>query len=206
MRSRDMRSRDYGQDVLAVTRRSPSLPPVVDAEQDMVVEDAASGYCGAIVGFEAGGVILEDRHGRRRVFPCDVGAFLLEGKRVTLARPSRTAPGPAARTASGSVAVHGARARVARASRIYVEGLHDAALVERVWGDDLRIDDPIAAPRFGGLDIEIQHELPVVTKELGPRVKVPFDQAVLDEEPPRYERIDRSVADAAPGDDGQSKQ
>ena len=30
------------------------------------------------------------------------------------------------------------RARVARASRIFVEGRHDAELVEKVWGDDLR--------------------------------------------------------------------
>jgi hypothetical protein len=38
------------------------------------------------------------------------------------------------------VAVSGARARVARASRILVEGRHDAELVEKVWGDDLRIE------------------------------------------------------------------
>ena len=31
-----------------------------------------------------------------------------------------------------------AQARVARQSRIYVEGRHDAELVERIWGDDLR--------------------------------------------------------------------
>ena len=41
-------------------------------------------------------------------------------------------------TASGSYAVAGERARVARASRIWVEGRHDAELVEKVWGDDLR--------------------------------------------------------------------
>ncbi len=44
------------------------------------------------------------------------------------------------RTASGSVAVQGVKARVARASRIFVEGRHDAELVEKVWGDDLRIE------------------------------------------------------------------
>ncbi len=46
----------------------------------------------------------------------------------------------ASRTASGSVAVEGARARVASGSRIYVEGRHDAELVEKVWGDDLRVE------------------------------------------------------------------
>ncbi|RHA44278.1 DUF3097 family protein, partial [Cellulomonas rhizosphaerae] len=35
---------------------------------------------------------------------------------------------------------HDARARVARASRIWVEGKHDAELVEKVWGDDLRLE------------------------------------------------------------------
>jgi len=45
-----------------------------------------------------------------------------------------------ARTASGSVAVPDARARVASGSRIFVEGRHDAELVEKVWGDDLRVE------------------------------------------------------------------
>ena len=36
--------------------------------------------------------------------------------------------------------MHGATARVARASRIFVEGKHDAELVEKVWGDDLRVE------------------------------------------------------------------
>ncbi|CAM5574993.1 hypothetical protein SALBM217S_07552 [Streptomyces griseoloalbus] len=58
---------------------------------------------------------------------------------VTLVRPS-AGPARPARTASGSVAVPGARARVARAGRIYVEGRHDAELVEKVWGDDLRVE------------------------------------------------------------------
>ena len=47
---------------------------------------------------------------------------------------------PPTRTASGSIAVPGTTARVARASRIFVEGRHDAELVEKVWGDDLRIE------------------------------------------------------------------
>jgi hypothetical protein len=38
------------------------------------------------------------------------------------------------------VAVPGTKARVARASRIFVEGRHDAELVEKVWGDDLRVE------------------------------------------------------------------
>jgi hypothetical protein len=55
------------------------------------------------------------------------------------------------RTASGSRAVVGARARVARASRILVEGVHDAELVERVWGDDLRVEG-VVVERLDGAD------------------------------------------------------
>ncbi|OHV37331.1 hypothetical protein BBK14_02920 [Parafrankia soli] len=149
-----MRSRDYGHDVLAQPeRRAPRKPRTVEIESDLVVEDADSGYCGAVVGVEAGGVMLEDRRGRRRVFPLGEGAFLLDGERVTLARPRPAAPARPSRTASGSIAVPGLPARVARASRIYVEGLHDAALVERVWGDDLRIEGVVVEPLDGVDDL-----------------------------------------------------
>ena len=59
---------------------------------------------------------------------------------MILRPPTRKGPATATRTASGSVAVPGSKARVARASRIFVEGRHDAELVEKVWGDDLRIE------------------------------------------------------------------
>src|SRR4051794_35106301 len=79
--------------------------PVVEAELDLVVEDADSGFCGAVVGFEFGAVVLEDRHGNRRNFPLDPAAFLLEGRAVTLVRPApqRRQPPQWQRTASGSI-------------------------------------------------------------------------------------------------------
>jgi hypothetical protein len=81
---------------------------------------------------------------------------------VTLVRPKpKGARGPA-RTASGSVAVTGAKARVARESRIYVEGKHDAELVERVWGDDLRIEG-IVVEYLEGVD-----HLPEVVRDFRP--------------------------------------
>jgi hypothetical protein len=133
---------------------------VVEAESDLVVETADGRFCGAVVatgravdaGEHRDTVTLEDRHGRRRVFPMLPAAFLFEGRPVTLVRPSDV-PGrkPRARTASGSFAVKGHRARVARASRIWVEGVHDAALIERVWGDDLRVDGVVVEP-LGGID------------------------------------------------------
>jgi hypothetical protein len=136
--------------VLAGTWRKRKVVPEVDAERDLVVEDVDSGFCGAVVGFELGAVVLEDRHGKRRNFPLAPAAFLLEGQVVTLRRP---AAGPVAArrrvTASGSVAVAGVKAQVARASRIWVEGVHDAALVERIWGDDLRIEGVVVEPLDG---------------------------------------------------------
>ncbi|MFG3690518.1 DUF3097 domain-containing protein [Micromonospora sp. NPDC047740] len=140
----------YGEDVLAGDWRRRKVTPEVDAEPDLVVEDADSGFCGAVVGFESGAVVLEDRHGRRRNFPLLPAAFLLDGQPVTLRRPVR-APVPAARrlTASGSIAVDNVRAQVAKASRIWVEGVHDAALVERIWGDDLRIEGVVVEPLDG---------------------------------------------------------
>ena len=66
------------------------------------------------------------------------------------------APAAPTRTASGSVAVHGAKARVARASRIFVEGRHDAELVEKVWGDDLRIEG-VVVEYLGGVDDLADH-------------------------------------------------
>lgn len=111
--------------------------------RDLVVEEAGTGFTGAITRLEkiAGQICveLEDRRGVKRSFPLGPG-FLIDGKPVTLARPQRQAPAQPKRSASGSVYVEGARARTARASRIWVEGKHDAELVQKVWGHDLRIE------------------------------------------------------------------
>jgi Protein of unknown function (DUF3097) len=125
---------------------------------------------------EKDAVTLEDRHGKWRNFPLHPGIFLMDGKRVRLVRPSatsagaggRTAGGTAAggtaagRTASGSVAAPQTRAKVARASRIYVEGRHDAELVEKIWGDDLR-DVGVVVEYLGGID-----DLPAIVADFSP--------------------------------------
>jgi hypothetical protein len=154
----------YGQDVLTGDWRRRRAVPVVDAEADLVVEDAQSGFCGAVVGFESGAVVLEDRFGKRRNFPLLPAAFLLDGQPVTLSRPATANSVPAARrrTASGSIAVDNRPARVARASRIWVEGVHDAALVERIWGDDLRVEGVVVEP-LSGVDA-----LPEAVRNFGP--------------------------------------
>ncbi|MBB3093715.1 hypothetical protein FHR83_001364 [Actinoplanes campanulatus] len=140
----------YGEDVLAGDWRRRKVTPEVEAEPDLVVEDADSGFCGAVVGFELGAVVLEDRNGRRRNFPLAPAAFLLDGRPVTLVRPVAGRIKKQRRvTASGSIAVDDVRAQVAKASRIWVEGIHDAALVERIWGDDLRIEGIVVEPLDG---------------------------------------------------------
>lgn len=156
-----MRSRRYEEDVLAPPSHKPAVPPRVAAEPGLVVEDSAGEFCGAIVGCEQDAVTLEDRHGRRRVFPLSE-TFLLEGTRVALVRPVQQTPPGSARTASGSIAPPASRARIARASRIYVEGKHDAELVEKVWGDDLR-DVGVVVEPLHGID-----DLPGVVAEFGP--------------------------------------
>ena len=100
--------------------------------------ERADGFVGAVVGVAKQTVELEDRNGRVRAFPLGPG-FLIDGDPVILVRP-HTASAATARTASGSRAVESSRARVARGSRIFVEGRHDAELIEKVWGADLRVE------------------------------------------------------------------
>ncbi len=150
-----MRPDRYGIDVLADGGRAarPSVPSV-PAERGLVVECARSGWCGAVVDWQKGAdgwaVVLEDRHGTRRPFALGP-TFLIDGQLVDLQRPAGPTNAAAGRTASGSVAVMGQRARVARASRIWVEGRHDAELVEAVWGDDLRLEG-VVVEELGGVD------------------------------------------------------
>jgi hypothetical protein len=144
----------YGTDVLSGDWKKPPRGRTVEVvvEHGMVVEDATTGFCGEVMVIEKdlGMMILEDRRLTRRSFPFGPG-YLLDGKPVSLRPPSAATKAASGRTASGSVAVTGARARVALPSRIYVEGRHDAELVEKVWGADLRIEG-VAVEYLGGID------------------------------------------------------
>ncbi|HQC94055.1 MAG TPA: DUF3097 domain-containing protein [Microbacteriaceae bacterium] len=130
----------YGGDVLADFRlqRGPVRVSELAIEPRLVVEETATGFVGAVVRYANGLIELEDRHGAVRTFPLGPG-YLVDGRPVSLVKPTPAAAGPQ-RTASGSFAVAESRARVAQPSRIFVEGRHDAELVERVWGDDLRVE------------------------------------------------------------------
>ena len=172
----------YGSDVLSGDSPSSHRPKKsrpVEVGLGMVLEDAMSGYVGAVVGAEkttAGVVVnLEDRQGRVRAFPLGPG-FLLEGQPVDLRLPTKKKATGAARTASGSRAVAGAKARVARGSRIWVEGKHDAELVEKIWGDDLRIEGVVVEP-LGGLD-DVADKLAAFGPDADHRVGVLADHLV----------------------------
>ncbi len=142
----------YGGDVLAAGWRDAGKRPIprVPAEADLVIEVAGDGFCGAVTRVQSGTVELEDRRGARRLFPLGKG-FLIDGAPVELVVPT-AAPTAPRRTASGSFAAPETRARVARASRILVEGRHDAELVEKVWGDDLRAEG-VVVEYLQGVDL-----------------------------------------------------
>jgi hypothetical protein len=153
--------------------------PAVPAVEGLLVLHRASGFAGRIVAFErcptpaaASRVRLLGSTGLEKTFAVRPGDFAVEGRTVHLVPPARATAGDGpdlrggtvveARTASGSRKVDGAAARVARAGRILVEGRHDAELVEKVWGDDLRIEG-VVVELLDGVD-----ELAATVRAFGP--------------------------------------
>jgi hypothetical protein len=153
---------DYGEDALAGDGRGAKRKVLreVPAERDLVIEWADTGFCGAVLRVENKLVHLEDYRGGVRLFPLG-GGYLLEGEPVTLTAPVVVSKG-SARTASGSFAVADQKARVALPSRIFVEGRHDAELVEKVWGADLRVEG-VVVEYLEGVD-----DLDAIVREFAP--------------------------------------
>ena len=155
-------------------QRGLTVAPEVSATAGLEVEEGASGFYGVVNRIEGRLVHLEDFDGMTRVFPLGTG-FLVDGKAVTLVAPKATKSGTA-RTASGSFAVADQRARVALPSRIFVEGRHDAELVEKVWGADLRVEG-VVVEYLEGVD-----DLDAIVKRFAPgpgrRVGVLVDHLV----------------------------
>jgi len=198
----------YGADVLSGDWRAPrgGRAREIEAETGLVVEEVETGWCGAVVRVEkAGGmqvVHLEDRLGRSKGFPLGPG-FLLEGAPVTLTLPTAAVRAAAeearavtSRTASGSRSVEGARARVASGSRIFVEGKHDAELVEKIWGDDLRIEG-VVVEILNGVD-----DLAAVIRDFQPspgrRLGVMVDHLVAGTKETRLVDEARAISRYAP--------
>jgi hypothetical protein len=182
----------YSDDVLAARRaRRTQRPAEVPAEPGLRVQHAVSRFTGDVVAVEQGAVTLRDDRGRERMFPLRIGAFVIDARAVTLVRPRPAASTPTMRrTASGSIAAERTAPRVARASRIYVEGVHDAELVEKVWGDDLR-DAGVVVEPLGGID-----DLADAVRAFGPaptrRLGVLVDHLVAGS---KEQRIVREITD-----------
>ncbi|HEX2119889.1 MAG TPA: DUF3097 family protein [Acidimicrobiales bacterium] len=128
--------------------------PDVTGSPGVRTRHRGTGFTGTVVSWEPDGVVLRGASGLERIFRVAPGGFDVDGRAVTLVVPPpvvRPDAGGADVTASGSLAVPGHRARMARGSRILVEGVHDAELVERVWGDDLRVEG-VVVERLDGID------------------------------------------------------
>lgn len=139
-------------DVIAADRTAAVLPSI-EVSPGTLLTHVSTGTAGEVVAFTEGArVIIKDATGKRHEFvPLD-GFFEHEGARVAL-RSAASAPQKRGLTASGSFAGEARRARVARASRIWVEGIHDAELIERIWGDDLREEGIVVEPLHGADDL-----------------------------------------------------
>jgi hypothetical protein len=147
---------NYDRDILDdfAESRKPKQYPNLEVANGLVVEDRASGFVGDIVRWNHEAITLRDRNQYLRHFTWKPGGFLFEGKPVTLVRPAQQPTASQQITASGSVAAdRTAAAKVARASRIWVEGKHDAELLEHVWGDDLRELGIVVEPLHGADDL-----------------------------------------------------
>jgi hypothetical protein len=158
-------------------RRQPEWPDR-PAERGLVVRHRTTGVVGRIVQFSPQRVVLVDGDGREHALPVSPGAFSVDGGTVNLVRPPVARDHAPDLTASGSIATPAGPARVAMASRIVVEGLHDAELVEKIWGDDLRAEGVVVEPLHGADDLGL------VVAEFGPapdrRLGVLLDHLVAD--------------------------
>ncbi len=144
----------YERDILDefAASRAPTRYPTIEVTTGLVVEDRASGFVGDVVRWNFEAVTLRDRRQHLRHFTWKPGGFLYEGRPVTLVRPPAQREVTARLTNSGSIAGDAAP-RIARASRIWVEGKHDAELVEHIWGDDLRELAIVVEPMHGADDL-----------------------------------------------------
>ncbi len=122
----------------------------------------STGTVGVVVRVTADLVVLRDRRGREHQLPITPGGFSIDGAAVTV-RPAKAAPPTPTVSNSGSITVDDAAARVARPSRLWVEGRHDAELISHIWGHDLAIEG-IVVEALDGAD-----DLAALVRQFGPR-------------------------------------
>ena len=140
-------------DVIAADEAARSYPPF-EVAIGTELTHRASGTKGTVVSFtEDQRIVLEDPLGGKHEYTPHDGAFAHRGRAVKLKRATPTQARERRLTASGSFDAGPVPAQTAQASRIWVEGIHDAELVEHVWGDDLRVEGIIVEPLHGADDL-----------------------------------------------------
>lgn len=125
---------------------------------------------GTVVAFTEGQrILLCDQDGNTHEFKPHQGVLLYKGKPVELVQGEFPSNSSRRFTASGSIDTGPVRAQTAKASRIWVEGVHDAELIERIWGDDLRVEGIVVEPLHGADDLKerIAGFHPSPTRRLG---------------------------------------
>jgi hypothetical protein len=168
--------------------------PRVAARPGLEVKQRGTPISGTVIGIVNGVLQVRDRRGFEHRMTMLKGGFEVDGQVVTLVEPRGPAPGaapePGGRTASGSIAVPRAPAQVAKASRILVEGIHDAELVEKVWGDDLRVEG-VVVEQLEGAD-HLDHIVRTFAPKPGRRLGILLDHLV---DGSKESRIAAAVAD-----------
>ncbi len=138
--------------------------------RDLELTHRPSRVSGKVVAFTVGQrVVLCDQDGNVHDFKPHAGVLLHKGKPVELVAGEWTSGSVPEFTASGSVDIGSVRAQTAKASRIWVEGIHDAELIEKIWGDDLRIEGIVVEPLHGADDLvaAVRSFAPSKNRQLG---------------------------------------
>jgi len=143
---------------------------VLEVRVGMTLTHTGSRFTGTVAEFTQGGdVVLTDTWGEQQTFPAHDGAFMHNGTRVSMREPAASPRAKPRFTPSGSIEAGVLRAPIARASRIWVEGVHDAELIEKIWGDDLRDAAVVVEPLHGADELvnAVAGFAPSSTRRLG---------------------------------------
>jgi Protein of unknown function (DUF3097) len=158
-----------GPDLDGPRRSTTPPPPTIRVAVGTAITHRATRFMGKVADFRDGGVEIEGVTGDRRLFRLMPGGFMVDRQVVSVAPMVTARERAATLTASGSVSLGAQKAKIARASRIWVEGVHDAELIEKVWGDDLRVEGIVVEPLDGidNLEDRIAEFRPGPTRRLG---------------------------------------
>jgi len=133
------------------------------------VQHGATGRRGVVVSVTRGAVQLRLANNALVTLRLAPGAFRVQARPVTLTVPRPALVGGPQFGTSGSVPVTARKAKVAAPSRIWVEGIHDAELLEKIWGDDLRHVGVVVEPMHGAdnLAAAVREFAPCPSRRLG---------------------------------------